>query len=213
MLAIELQEIVRDQINKINLTEKIVLDLSNCQVMGVQKRMHKMKRTLNTFGTLLRSSSVCIISFLVLVVLTIMLWQAHLVTGWQSLGLIAYLSGMLDAAMLVWLLVLLTLRSHASANSPKVLAALILTLQQDPDPRVRSKAVVGLIQLDLEQSFDHHEHNKLDDILIHTLQQDPDPRVRSKAAVGLAELELEQEKPTYHHKHNKLDNMLFEECR
>ncbi|HEY6284416.1 MAG TPA: hypothetical protein VIX20_02030, partial [Ktedonobacteraceae bacterium] len=61
---------------------------------------------------------VCIISFLVLVVLTIMLWQAHLVTGWQSPGLIAYLSGMLDAAMLVWLLVLLTLRSHASANSP-----------------------------------------------------------------------------------------------
>ena len=140
-----------------------------------------------------------------------MLWQAHLVTGWQSLGLFAYLSGMLATALFIWLLVLLTLRSHANATSPKVLAALIYTLQQDPDPHVRSKAAVGLIQLDLERSFDHHEHNKLDDILIHTLQQDPDFHVRSRAAAGLAELELEQEKPTYHHKHNKLDNMIFEE--
>jgi hypothetical protein len=186
---------------------------SNCQVMGVQKRMHRMKRTLNTFGTLLRSSSAYFISFPVLVVLTIMLWQAHLVTGWQSLGLIAYLSGMLDAALLIWLLVLLTLRSQASATSQKVLKALIYTLERDPDPGVRSKAAVGLVQLDKELSFDHHEHHELDDILIRAMQKDSDPGVRSKAAVGLAELELEQEKPTYHHKHNKLDNMLFEECQ
>ena len=83
-------------------------------------------------------------------------------------------------------------------------------MEQDPDPRVRSKAAVGLLQLDKELSYDQHEHQRLDDILIHALQ-DPDPRVRSKAAVGLAELELEQEKPTYHHEHDKLDNMLFEE--
>jgi HEAT repeat protein len=106
-------------------------------------------------------------------------------------------------------MVLLTLRSHASATSEKVLKALIYTLEQDTDPRVRSKAVVGLVQLDKELSFGHHKHSKLDDILIHALQQDEDPGVRSKVAVGLAELELEQEEPDYHHKHDKLDNMLF----
>lgn len=211
MLAIELPEIVPDQINKINLTEKIVIDLSNCQVMGVQKRMHRMKRTLNTFGTLLRSSFVYFISFPVLVVLTIMLWQAHLVTGWQFLGLIAYLSGMLDIALFIWLLVLITLRSHASATSQKVLKALIYTLEQDTDPGVRSKAAVGLAQLNKELSFGHHEHHELDDSLIRTMQKDTDPGVRSKAAVGLAELELEQEQRAYHQVHNKLDNMLFEE--
>jgi hypothetical protein len=110
--------------------------------MGVKKGMHRMKRTLDTFGNRLRSSSFCIIIFLVLGVLTIMLWVAHLVTGWQSLGLFAYLSGLLAIALLIWWLVLFTLRSHASATSPKVLAALIHTLQQDPDPRVRSKAAV-----------------------------------------------------------------------
>jgi hypothetical protein len=210
MLAIELPEIVPDQINKINLTEKIVLDLSNCQVMGVQKWMHRMKRTLNTLGTLLRSSFVYFISFPVLVVLTIMLWQAHLVTGSQFLGLIAYLSGMLDIALLIWLLVLMTLRSHTSATSQKVLKALMYTLEWDPDPSVRSKAAVGLAQLDKELSFGHHEHHELDDSLIRAMQKDSDPGVRSKAAVGLAELELEQEEPTYHQVHDKLDNMLFE---
>jgi HEAT repeat protein len=172
-----------------------------------------MKRILNTYGTRLQSSSAYFIGFLVLGVLTIVLWQAHLVTGWQFLGLIAYLSGMLDAALLIWLLVLITLRSHASATSQKVLKALIYTLEQDPDPGVRSKAAVGLVQLDKELSFGQHEHHELDDILIRAMQKDSDPRVRSKAAVGLAELELEQEKRTYHQVHNKLDNMLFEECQ
>jgi HEAT repeat protein len=38
---------------------------------------------------------------------------------------------------------------------------------QDPDPRVRSKAAVGLAELELEQEKPsyHHEHNKLDDML------------------------------------------------
>jgi len=179
--------------------------------VGVKKGIPRMKRTLNTYETLLRSSYVCFIGFLVLGVLTFILWRVHLVTGWQSLGLIAYLSGILDAALLLWLLVLLTLRSHSSATSQKVLKALIYTLERDTDPRVRSKAAVGLVQLDKELSFGQHEHHKLDDILIHALQQDEDPRVRSKVAVGLAELELEQEKPNYHHIHDKLDNMLFDE--
>ncbi len=172
-----------------------------------------MKRTLNTFGTLLRPSSVRFIGFLVLVlvVLTFGLWQAHLVTGWQFLGLFAYLSGMLDTALLIWWLVLITLRSDASAKSQKVLKALIYTLEHDTDPRVRSKAAVGLAKLDLELSYGHHEHHELDDILIRRMQQDEDPRVRSKAAVGLAELELEQEKAAYHQVHNKLENMLFDE--
>jgi non-SMC mitotic condensation complex subunit 1 len=168
-----------------------------------------MKRTSNTSGNPLESNSV-FISFLVLGALTIMLWQAHLATGEQSLGLLAFLIGMLATAVLICLFVLLALRCHASPKSTKVLAALVYTLQEDPDPRVRSKAAVGLTQLDLERSFGHHEHNKLDDYLIHALQ-DPDPRVRSKAAVGLAELELEQEKPSYHREHNKLDDMLFKD--
>ena len=169
-----------------------------------------MKRILNAYRTRLQSISACLIGFLFLGVLTFVLWQAHIVTGWQFLGLIAYLSGMLDIALLFWLLVLITLRSHASAPSKK-LKALIYSLEQDPDPEVRSKAAVGLVQLDKELSFDQQGHQELDDILIHTMQKDPDPEVRSKAAVGLAELELEHEKPTYHHEHNKLDNMLFDE--
>jgi len=181
------------------------------QVWVFKKGIPRMKMTLNTYGTLLRSSYVCCISLLVLGMLTFILWQVYLVTGWQSLGLIAYLSGILDTALVLWLMVLLTLRSHASATSEKVLKALIYTLERDTDPRVRSKAAVGLVQLDKELSFGHHEHRKLDDILIHALQQDDDPGVRSKVAVGLAELELEQEEPNYHHIHHKLDNMLFVE--
>jgi hypothetical protein len=118
---------------------------------------------------------------------------------------------MLDIALLLWLLVLLTLRSQASATSQKVLKALIYTLERDTDPSVRSKAAVGLVQLDKELSFSHYDHHNLDDILIHALQKDKDSRVRSKVAVGLAELELEQEKPAYHKVHDKLDNMLFED--
>jgi HEAT repeats len=176
----------------------------------MKKGTPNMKRISHTYETPLKSSSTRIIGFLFLVVLTFVLWQAHLVTGWQFLGLLAYLSAVLDIALLMWLFVHITLRSHASASSQKVLMALVYSLEQDPDPRVRSKAVVGLVQLDKELSYGHQEHHKLDDILIHALQ-DPDPGVRSKAAVGLAELKLEQEKPTYHHVHNKLDNMLFEE--
>jgi hypothetical protein len=167
-----------------------------------------MKRTSNTSGNPLGSNSV-FLSFLVLGTLTIILWKAHLATGDQSLGLLAFLSGMLATAVLIWLFVLLAFRFRASPKSLKVLAALTFTLKNDPDPRVRSKAAVGLTQLNLERSFGHHEHNMLDDILINALQ-DPDPRVRSKVAVGLSELELEQEKPSYHHEHNKLDDMLFE---
>ncbi len=183
---------------------------SNYRVKGVKKGITSMKRTLSIYGTL-QSAAACTIGFLVLVVLTIILWQAYLASGWRSIGLFAYLSGMLDAALLIWLSILLTFRSQASGTSPKVLKALINTLQTDPDPRVRSKATVGLVQLDKELSFGHHEHQKLDDYLIHIMQQDPDPRVRSKATVGLAELELEQEMRTYHQVHNKLDNMLFED--
>jgi hypothetical protein len=126
-----------------------------------------MKRILNIYGARLQSSSAYIIGFLVLGVLTIVLWQAHLVTGWQFLGLIAYLSGMLDTALLIWLLVLITLRSHASATSQKVLKALIYTLERDPDPGVRSKAAVGLAELELEQEKRtyHQVHNKLDNML------------------------------------------------
>jgi hypothetical protein len=186
---------------------------SHCQVKGVKKGMSSMKRTLTTYGILLSSSAVCFIGFLVLGMLTFILWQLYLVTGWQFLGLVAYLVGILDTALLLWLMVLLAFRSHASGISPKVLKALIYTLQTDPDPRVRSKAAVGLVQLDKELSFGQHKHQELDDILIHALQQDQDSCVRSKIAVGLAEVELEQEEPNYHHIHNKLDNMIFERCQ
>ena len=170
---------------------------------------------MNTYGTLLRPSSVHNTGFLVLIlgVLTFLLWQAHLVTGWQFPGLIAYLSGMLDTALFIWLLVLLALLYQTSATSKKVVKALMYRLEKDPDPGVRSKVAVGLVQLDKELSFDHHEHQVLDDSLIRAMEKDPDPGVRSKVAVGLAELELEQEKPAYHQVHHKLDNMLFEECK
>ncbi len=193
--------------------------------MGVKKEVQIMKRTSDTSGTGIKSgqvdttprgsSSVSIIkkllvlgaSFLVLGALTIGL--LYVATG--EYRLFAYLSGMLATAVFIWLSVLLALRFRTSPTSLKVLKALVFTLQHDPNPGVRSKAAVGLAELELEKSFDHHEHGKLDDILISTLQHDPDPGVRSKAAVGLAELELEQEQPSYHHEHDKLDDMLFEQ--
>ncbi len=155
-------------------------------------------------------------SFLVLGALTIWLYRLYLATGGSSPGLIAmtYLSGMLATAVFIGLFALLALRFRtrkALPTSPKVRAALISAIQQDPDPRVRSKAVEGLAELDLEQSSYHHEHTELDDILISTLQRDPDPRVRSTAAEGLTELDLEQS--SYHHEHTELDDILFEEGR
>ncbi len=168
-----------------------------------------MKRTSDIKLLVLGAS----LSLLVLGVLTIWLYQLYIATGGSSLGLLACLSGMLASVVLIGLFALLALRLHTSPISPKVLKALISTLQHDSDPGVRSKAAVGLTQLDLEESFDLYEHDKLDDVLISTLQHDPDPGVRSKAAVGLAELELEQEQPSYHQDHNKLDDMLFEEGR
>ncbi len=204
--------------------------------VGVKKGMPRMKKILKKFethlrklnkkygthlkklkkyGTLLRPSrSVRNTGFqvLILVVLTFVLWQAHLVTGWQFPGLIAYLSCMLAIALFIWWLVLITSRSHASAKSHKVREALMSTLEKDDDPSVRSKLALGLVQLDKELSFSHHEHQKLDERLINVLQKDDDPCVRSKLAVGLAELTVEQVNPTYHQVHNKLDNMLFDEC-
>ena len=151
----------------------------------------------------MKKPSYIFIIFLLLGVITIMLW--HL-----SLELLAYLSGALATAAFIWLSTLLASPFQVSHISLTVLKALTYTLQHDPDPGVRSKAAVGLAELDLEESFDQHAHKELDEILIYTLQHDPDPGVRSKAAVGLAELELEQEQPSYHHDHDKLDDMLFE---
>ncbi len=143
--------------------------------------------------------------FLFLVLLTIWLWQ-------QSLVLPAYLLGMLAIpAVFIGLLVLRALRlrtKKASPASPKVLAALISTLQGDRDPHVRSKTAMGLAELDLEEASHHHKHIELDNALISALK-DPDPHVRSKAAVGLAELEFEE--ASYRHEHSKLEEVLFEE--
>ena len=176
--------------------------------MGVKKGVQIMKRTSDISGTGIKlgqvdttpwvSCSVLIISFLVLGAsflvlgaLTIGLYRLY-IAGENSLGLLAWLSGMLATAVLIGLFALLSYGIHLRTQNvpPKVLAALISTLR-DPDPRVRSKAVEGLTELDLEQSSYHHKHNKLDNILISTLR-DPDPRVRSKAIEGLTELELEQ---------------------
>src|SRR6266704_125781 len=144
--------------------------------------------------------------FLFLVLLTIWLWQ-------QSLVLPAYLLGMLAIpAVFIGLFVLRALRLHtkkASPVSPKVLAALIYALQRDPNARVRTKAAMGLAELEFEEASHHHRHNELDNILISALERDPDPLVRSKAAVGLAELEFEE--ASYRHEHSKLEEILFEE--
>jgi HEAT repeat protein len=161
------------------------------------------------------SSSVSIImllvlgaSFFVLGALTIVLYRLYIATG--EYGLLAYVLGMLATAVFLWLSALLASRfskKKAVPTYPKVRDALISTLQQDPDPRVRSAAAEGLAELDLEESTEYLEHKNLDAILISTLQQDPDPRVRSAAAEGLAELELEQS--SYHHEHNELEDILF----
>jgi hypothetical protein len=159
-------------------------------------------------------------SFLILVLYTIMFWLAYRANGWQILGLLAYLSGMLATAAFLGLFVQLALRLRTkkaspssmkalpSSISPKVLVALISALQGDPNARVRSKVAMGLAELDLEESSQHHEHNELDNILISALK-DRDPLVRSKAAVGLAELEFEES--SQHHEHSKLEEVLFEE--
>ena len=185
-----------------------------------------MKRTLDISGTGIKSgqvdttargsSSVSTIllivlgaSFFVLGALTIELYRLYIAT--KEYGLLAYLLGMLATAVFLWLSALLASRfrtKNASPTSPKVRAALISTVQGDPDPRVRSAAVEGLAELDLEESIEHLEHKDIDTILISTLQRDPDPRVRSAAAEGLSELELEQS--SYHHEHNKLEDILFE---
>jgi len=127
-------------------------------------------------------------SFFVLGVLTIWLYRLYIATG--EYGLLAYFSGMLATAVFLWLSALLASRlskKKAVPSSPKVRDALIATLQQDRDPRVRSAAAEGLAKLDLEESTEHLKHDDLDTILISTLQHDPDPRVRSAAAEGLAE--------------------------
>jgi HEAT repeats len=169
-----------------------------------------MKKRVNTMKRI--PSFVLSVCFLVLgvfaVLLTIMLWN-------QSVKPQAYLLGVIATAALIWSFVQFSMHSHKhSRKHPHTTlnpsGALIDALQHDPNPYVRSKAVVGLTQLDLEEAFDHQEHKELDNILIDALQHDPNPYVRSKAAVGLAELKLEQEKDAYHHEHNKLDDMLFE---
>ncbi len=147
-----------------------------------------------------------------LVLLTIWLWQAYHANGEISLALLAYLLGMLAIpAVFIGLFVQRALRlrtKKASPVSPKVLAALSSTLRRDRDPRVRSKAAVGLAELGLKEVSHHHKHNELDNALISALK-DPDPLVRSKAAVGLAELEFEE--ASYGHEHSKLQETLFEE--
>lgn len=149
---------------------------------------------------------------LVLGILTIMLWWAHHATGEQSLGLFAYLSGMLATGVfLVWI-ALLSLRLHKSPISPKVLAALRDALNPviEPEPGVRYKVAVGLSELDMEQSSHHYKHDQLDNILISALNPkiERDRRVRSKVAEGLTEVELE---PFTHHEHNQLEDALLDD--
>jgi len=139
--------------------------------------------------------------FFVLVAFTSrLLWQAYSASGEQSLGLSAYVLWIIATGVLIVWFALLALRLHRSSISPKVLAALSHALKDD-DYRVRSKAAVGLSELDMEESSHYYEHNQLDDILISALKDD-DYRVRSKVVEGLTEVELEQ---FTHHKHNQLE--------
>jgi HEAT repeats len=150
-------------------------------------------------------------SFIVLVVLTIALYQEFTASG--EYGLLAYLLGLLAIAVFLWLSALLA--SHfrpnrtkkAKPSTQKVLDALIFTLKTDSDPNARIAAVKGLSELDLEESAEHMQHADIDAILISALQTDPDSRVRSAAANGLSVVELE--KCSYHHTHDRLDDTLL----
>ncbi len=148
-------------------------------------------------------------SFVVLVVMTIALYQVFIATG--EYGLLAYFLGMLATAVFLWLSALLAYRFRTKKVKPaphkEVRAALIYTLQTDSDPNVRLAAAKGLAELDLEESTEHMKHDDLDTILISTLQTDSDSRVRSVAADGLAVVELEQH--SYHHMHDRLDDTLL----
>jgi plasmid stability protein len=100
-------------------------------------------------------------------------------------------------------------RTKKAKPSPheNVRAALISTLQTDPNPQVRLTAAKGLAELDLEESAEHMKHADIDTILVSALQTDPDPQVRSAAAEGLSVVELE--KCSYHHTHDRLDDTLL----
>lgn len=139
------------------------------------------------------------VSFLVLLAITVMLWQ-------RSLKPLAYLLWMLATAFIIVLFVQLASHIRPNPISPKVLAALITALKDD-DPSVRSKAVVGLTELDLEESAHSYKHDDLDNALITALE-DSSSIVRSKAVEGLTELEVDQ---FTHHQHNQLEGALLKD--
>ncbi len=147
--------------------------------------------------------------FVVLVALTVALYQEFIATGQN--GLLTYLVGILAIGVFIWLSTLLALRFRPrkakSGRLDKVLETLIFTLRTSPDPNARLAAVKGLSELDLEKSAEHMRHADIDAILISVLQTDPDSKVRSAAAEGLSVVELE--KYSYYHTHDRLYGTLL----
>ena len=147
--------------------------------------------------------------FIVLVAMTILLYQGFMTTG--DNGLLTYLVGMLAIAVFIWMSTLLAIQmpkiKAQPARQDRVLEALIFTIRTSPYPNARLAAVKGLSELDLEESVEHTRHEKIDNILIGVLQTDPDSRVRSAAAEGLSVVELE--KHSYYHTHDKLYGTLL----
>ena len=133
-------------------------------------------------------------------------WQVYYASGEFSLELLAFVLGFIAILVfLVWA-VLLVSGLLKDPISPKVLAALRTALKDD-DSRVRTEAVVGLSELDKEESSHQLNHNELDDILISALRDD-DSRVRAKVIEGLTEVELE---PFTHHRPDPVEDALLED--
>ena len=152
---------------------------------------HHEKKPVSTVSLVLLGAC-----FVALVAATISLYQEFIATGEN--GIPTYLLGMFAIAVFLWLSALLALRfstntKKAKPSQHKVRAALISSLQTDPDPNVRRAAAKGLSELDVEETDKHLRHADIDTSLIYSLQTDPDPEVRSAAAEGLAEVELEKE--------------------
>ena len=136
--------------------------------------------------------------------------------GDNTSAFFAHLSGMLATIVLSGMLAIVASLLHMfmkrSSRYDRVLAALRLTLKNDPNASVHAEAAKGLAELDVEESALHQQHEALDDLLVSTLegeQKDFSPGVRSKVVEGLTNLKLEQH--SYQHTQNQLDDLLFEQ--
>ncbi len=177
---------------------------------GITKTGNKTTRTdAATRERRIVSTIILAVCFVVLVAITVTLYQSFRATGEN--GLLTYFAGMAAIAVFIGMATLLASRMRPkkvkATRHDKVLQALITTIRTSPDAEARLAAVKGLSELDLEESAEHMRHEDIDAVLISVLQTDSDPRVLSAAAEGLSVVELE--KHSYYHTHDKLYGTLL----